>query len=64
MSKKNGFLQLKFGKELNGGNFSKRGDHGDSSFCAWIAEILDPKGLREGINKTEYMKRLTHSGRE
>jgi hypothetical protein len=32
--------------------------------CAGIAEVLDPKGLRAGMNKTGHMKGLTHSGRE
>jgi hypothetical protein len=31
---------------------------------AGIADVLDPKGLRERMNKTGHMKGLTHSGRE
>jgi hypothetical protein len=32
-----------------------------SGFPATIAEVLDPKRLREGMNKTGHMKGLTHS---
>jgi hypothetical protein len=31
---------------------------------ARIAEVLDPKGLKNGMKKTIHMKGLTHSGRE
>jgi hypothetical protein len=49
------------------------GDFLTLSFCsgpctgappAGIAEILDPKGLKKGMNKTGHMKGVTHSGRE
>jgi hypothetical protein len=32
--------------------------------CARITEVLNPKGLKKGMNKTGHMKGLTHSGRE
>jgi hypothetical protein len=31
---------------------------------ARITEVLDPKGLKKGMNKTGHMRGLTHSGRE
>jgi hypothetical protein len=31
---------------------------------AGITEVLDPKGLRAGMNKTGHMKGLTHLGSE
>jgi hypothetical protein len=33
-------------------------------YVARITEVLDPKGLRAGMNKTGHTKGLTHSGRE
>jgi hypothetical protein len=31
---------------------------------AGITEVLDPKGLKKGMNETGHMKGLTHSIRE
>jgi hypothetical protein len=34
------------------------------NMTAGIAEVLNPKGLRAGMNKTGHKKGLTYSGRE
>jgi hypothetical protein len=33
-------------------------------YIAGIADVLDPKGLKKGMNKTGHTKGLTHSERE
>jgi hypothetical protein len=44
--------------ELRGNTLKK------DTLPAGITEVLDPKVLKKGMNKTGHMKGLTHSGRE